>query len=236
MEFWFYYLVSKSWVLEHPITQYSPICKAIHLSWNKGLRAKECFFFIKSSKVSKVYMFSQNSTAGISHCSIRLKLIVCQKIAHARQPINIGPILRRGGAASIWRLNICVQKEIFDTSASTLLSSMLCCSKSWASFSSSLPGSSSSSLLSSLLLLAQSSFPETSGLNFVTASFAVLLKLAIFDSSKDLQTEQTLMSGRLHSRWNECPHPRKIRHNGLSHLHSFLSHLLLIQGKLLILF
>ena len=29
-------------------------------------------------------MFSQNSTAGISHCSIRLKLIVCQKIAHAR--------------------------------------------------------------------------------------------------------------------------------------------------------
>ena len=55
--------------------------------------------------------------------------------------------------------------------------------------------------------------PETSGLNFVTASFAALLKLAIFDSSKDLQTEQTLMSGRLHLRWNECPHPRKIRHN-----------------------
>jgi hypothetical protein len=27
------------------------------------------------------------------------------------------------------------------------------------------------------------------------------------------------MSGRLHSRWKECPQPRKMRHEGLSRLH-----------------
>ena len=58
-------------------------------------------------------------------------------------------------------------------------------------------------------------FTSNSFSKFMTASLA-----QAFDLRGYLQNGQALMSGRLHSRWKECPQPRKMRHKGLSRLHS----------------
>ena len=43
----------------------------------------------------------------------------------------------------------------------------------------------------------------------LTASFEVVPKIFAFDLRRALQVGQALISGRLHSRWNECPKPQK---------------------------
>ena len=90
--------------------------------------------------------------------------------------------------------------------------------------------SSSSSLDSPSSSLVSSSSVSGAWADFIlkllTASFADMPKLSAFDLRRHLQIGQALMSGRLHSRWKECPQPRKMRHKGLSRLQSTLSHLL----------
>lgn len=59
-----------------------------------------------------------------------------------------------------------------------------------------------------------------------TALFAVSPSDKALPFKNSLQIWHTLTSGRLHSRWKECPQPWNTRHKVLSRLQPILSHLL----------
>lgn len=84
----------------------------------------------------------------------------------------------------------------------------------------------SSSSQSGVAATESVSWTSNAGSNWWTAEFAVFPSEQALVVNSSLQILHTLVSGRLHLMWNECPHPWKTRHNVLWRLQWMLSHAL----------